>query len=421
MLKQREWNNFVQIRWWSRKNHLVTFFAASLLLSITTQNIEAQSPYIKNTSTKNTEIYWLTRLDSLVSGPYTQETKKEIAAKILMNHCINNFTLPSYSRTAYISNESIKKDIIKTKPWQDTHVDFCLFRKTFDLQRIDQKHLIVSRYENHWFNAIQAYQLHQALCYKINQPFKEEIKLPGTDFYNFLVQQKEYYNIAMKDIFHWYLWEAYLWLTELPNNINHWTPETKQFRQDPTKEQLNIGGKKVYRNAYDWQSAYELLTNNKISLRSTAHQNTENGSSCEHFRTCLEWISEETLLWIILLKERMNQIAWAEIELIINGWTEKWHRKELSVLAGFKKPWYVLTTQDDEAHWLGYSFDVRCSGESWIILKKIFPGPKGKTLLKNNAGETLIYKWRFHGSWTVYHGHFTCMKITTRNTIQWGK
>jgi hypothetical protein len=415
MLKQRESEQF-SFESPSRKNYYAIFIAWLILISLTNQESKAQTPSFGKEPIALPEDK-LTRRDSLISWPFVLEVKKQKTAEILLKKLLAESTLSTYSRTNYITSEKINNRILKTPPGKEPYLDFCLFRKTFDTQWIQEKSMIVIWYTAQWYTETQAYILHQNVCYKLNQPYGKHIYLANSAFYTHLAQQMDYYQVSWKNVLRGYFWSTYDNLLKEPSNENHWTPDPAQFRKQPQKEKVKIGARTIEHTAYDRKSAYEKLTQHGISLRSTAKQHEEDWSSPEHFRTCVEWLSEETIDAIILLKQTLEEQLWKKIELVVNGWTEKWHWKECYLLAWFKKPWYVLKQWDEEAHGLTFSFDIRCQGEWWIALRDLFPQKRSTKILADKKWTEYIYKCLFHEDWLGLHGHFTAMKLSTRNKL----
>lgn len=417
MLKQRESEHFSSQSGW-RQNYYALLIAWSILFCLSIEEAKAQT---------RLPLFWkelgtlpeskLTRRDSLVSWPFVLEVKKEKTAELLLKKVLGESSLSTYSRTTYITSENIKKRVLQSPPGKDSYLDFCLFRKTFDTHRIQEKDKITKRYIAAWYTATEAYILHQNLCYKLNQPYGKHFSLPNSTFYTHLTQQIEYYQVTPEQVFRGFFWATYKTLLKKPSNENHWTPDPEQFRKQPQKEKVKIGARTIEHTAYDRKSAYEKLRHHGITLRSTAQQDEEDWSSPEHFRTCVEWLSEETIEAIILLKETLEEHIWNKVELVLNGWTEKWHSQECCLLAWFKKPWYVLQQWDEEAHGLKFTCDVRCQWEWWIALHDLFPQKRSTKILTDKKWTKYFYKWLLHEDWLGQHRHFTSMKLFTRNKL----
>ena len=415
MLKQRESEHFSS-QSGGRKNYYALLIAWSILFCLISGEGKAQTPlFWKQLATLPENK--ITRRDSLISWPFILEVKKEKTAEILLKKVVQESALTTYARTSYLTAEKIKKKVLKTPPGKDPYLDFCVFRKTFDTHWIQEKENITKRYLAEWYTVTQAYILHQNVCYTLNQPYKKDISLPTDAFYKNLSQQMDYYQVSTVQVFRGFFWSMYEVLLKEPTNEHHWTPDPTQFRKQPQKEKVNIWAKTIEYIAYDRKSAYNKLTNNGITLRSTAKQHEEDWSSPEHFRTCVEWLSEETIEAIILLKETLEAQIWKKIELVVNGWTEKWHWQESCLLAWLIKPWYKMKQWDEEAHGLTFSFDIRCQWESWIWLRDLFPEKRSTKILTNKKWTQYFYKCLFHDKWLGLHAHFSAMKLSTRNNL----
>jgi len=363
----------------------------------------AQPPYPTVVSTVDP---YTERLQAWIGGPYSDEARRKEAVKRIIPFLLSQDSSNTYTPEELITQETTKAFLRQPNAPAEDYVNFCLRRGLFDEQREKYDQQIIDFYGTFWYNRREAYQLHQLFAYTLYEK-SGKITLISPDFSTLLEQLCDYYGIPLAEVME-QLGEHYKSLFTIPDTTWRRTPGPEDYRTGITEEKKGW----VTITRYDWKSAATLLEEIGCTIRSTAEQQRETGENYEHYRTCLEGLTEETLQWIKLLKTTLQDLSGRPEDkaftLVINGGTERGHLGDRTTIIGKSLGKPVWHTRQ---HGWGSTVDLRLSGEEAVRLAKFFPNKSGTCYISDEVGNKYRFDYLRHGTWINRHRHLHITRV----------
>lgn len=407
MVNQRESIHFTpSTLLWLRKNYLALFFAYSLLISLTSQESNAQTtrrlPWKDVPKTET-----LTHLDSLIAWPYTPEAKKNLLTQ----------KLPEITRKNCSKKSCLPKDLFCIGPACNevvfpniTYTEFVARKHQCDQERITNKEEFYSILWPLWYSPVQTYILYQEISWLTHDRSSSTIYTLTPEYFLFLIQLAEIYKISPEDAL-----QQRLISKKWPQRVVEPKPfpphrATKSFyRESPQPQKTRYGKTTIEVMRYDRKTAAQQLEEWWYSFRSTNLQDEETGQELTPWSTSVEWITQDLLDWLRTLSDLIKQKKWAQTNLIINWWAEWIGHWMWDNITGWKfNPNLSLLAKHAKAHGAWYTVDIRLSTEDALYLKTFFPGKSGKKQYGNS-----IFLYDYHGATSSLHLH---MNIFSKDT-----
>lgn len=419
MVKQRESTNltttFSQL---GKRNYVVILFASLLLLSLTTEKSNAQSPFLQKEPINS----GLTPLDKIIDWPFTPERKKDILEKKSFEIALENFPWKSVPINQIL--------IWAHKTWQkipenpNVGYDKFIARRTItDEQWITNKERLTSLGAALWYTKNSFYLLFQDLSYYRQDRWTEEIYLLDIDIFEKLIERKEAYLIDPKIGINLFLdhkrypsWKPEVKPSPKKDTDPERNPDPEEiYRKNPQIEKKKYGNTTLEVRHYDRKTAAQLLTDMWCTFWSTNLQDEETGEKYTSGYTCVEWITQDVIDGVQTLINKLTSLWIKNPHLCIN-WASEWydHRMWKSIMGWKSMPWLPLLEKHAKAHGAWFTVDIRLTWIEATYLKQVFPLTSWKVQMWST-----MYDYYFHGSRKNHHLHLRMYSVNNYKLLFW--